>query len=301
MEERIVFFGLTTLLKTRPPVDQRGRENLRAGYNAFAGPAPPLPSPSPPPLLPWSEGPKTKGVLGPSGEEGRRLLLLPPKNPKPPPKPPPKTTSQNGRDPHLANTTFGHPQLASFGQSYLAEFGQFCLTEFGQTAFGQFFFVGLVGGLSGGRVRRWEGRVLGARRVRGPKFRAFFSLPPEISPGRSSVHVWTLWLSCETPAASDRPSQDRPKFCSFFPLAPQFTLFVSLSGCLLVEFWCCLKRRGALNTTKIPREDPPKREERMKFLAGERKKRAKFWAVRRRGRSVEGRSRGGGGPGEGKF
>ena len=34
------------------------------------------------------------------------------------------------------------------------------------------------------------------------------------------------------------------------------------------------------NTTKIQREDPPEREERMKFPAGERKQRAKFWAVR---------------------
>ena len=45
------------------------------------------------------------------------------------------------------------------------------------------------------------------------------------------------------------------------------------------------------NTTKIPREDPQKREERKKFPAGE-KKRAKFWAVQGKGGPAEG------GPGE---
>ena len=37
------------------------------------------------------------------------------------------------------------------------------------------------------------------------------------------------------------------------------------------------------NTTKIPLENPQEREERMKMGAGESKKKAKFWAVRRRG------------------
>ena len=36
---------------------------------------------------------------------------------------------------------------------------------------------------------------------------------------------------------------------------------------------CTFERPGASNTTKIPREDPPEREERMKFPAGEKKKR----------------------------
>ena len=37
------------------------------------------------------------------------------------------------------------------------------------------------------------------------------------------------------------------------------------------------------NTTKIQRKDPQETEERMKIVAGEGKKRAKLWAVRRRG------------------
>ena len=68
-----------------------------------------------------------------------------------------------------------------------------------------------VGGLKGEGARR-EGARRGPKGG-GPKFRAFFSLPPEISffllslgvfslnfgggrPGRSNVHVWALWLSC---------------------------------------------------------------------------------------------------------
>ena len=81
-------------------------------------------------------------------------------------------------------------------------------------------------------------------------------------------------------------------FALFF-LSPA-TIFVlsSLSGCLLVEFWLCLKRRGpemctfglsgcrtfqgpgASNTTKIPREDPQreKRKERNGGGRGEKKR-----------------------------
>ena len=47
-------------------------------------------------------------------------------------------------------------------------------------------------------------------------------------------------------------------------------------------------------TTKIPREDPPEREGRMKFPAGERKKKSEML-----GSPAEGPSTGGGGPGEG--
>ena len=130
-------------------------------------------------------------------------------------------------------------------------------------------------------------RVVGARRVGGPKFRAFF-----------------------------------------FPVPPQNSFFSSLSGGLLVEFWWCLKRRGAQmctfgvlglsceapaapkppgfhttarepkrahlslqNTTKIQREDTQRGKKRTNFAAGEGKKRAKFWAVPGEGRPREGRSR----------
>ena len=50
-----------------------------------------------------------------------------------------------------------------------------------------------------------------------------------------SCHVWP-----------DRPSPGPPKISLFlFPLPPQNSFFSSLSGGLLVEFWRCLKRRGA--------------------------------------------------------
>ena len=41
------------------------------------------------------------------------------------------------------------------------------------------------------------------------------------------------------------PKGGEPKISRFFfPLPPQNSFFSSLSGCLLVEFWWCLKRRG---------------------------------------------------------
>ena len=66
-------------------------------------------------------------------------------------------------------------------------------------------------------------------------------------PGRSNVHVWALGLWCETPA--DSGPRERAHLS-----APAFK-----------------------NTTKIPRKDQKKREERNKIVAGE-KKSAKFWA-----------------------
>ena len=90
------------------------------------------------------------------------------------------------------------------------------------------------------------------------------------------------------------------------------SLFLPSLVCLFVEFWCfeapglkcprlefsgcrvkphdspraqtCTFQAPAFkNTHKIQREDPKVREERVKIVAGEGKKRAKFWAVRRRG------------------
>ena len=78
----------------------------------------------------------------------------------------------------------------------------------------------------------------------------------------------------------------------FFPLPPQFSFFPSLGG-LLVEFWWCLKRRGPEMCTfgvlglSPPRLHTTEREERMKIVAGE-KKRARFWAVL--GRAVLGKA-----------
>ena len=78
----------------------------------------------------------------------------------------------------------------------------------------------------------------------------------------------------------------------FFSPAGNFILS-SLSGGSSRGILVVFEAPGRSKTTKIQREDPPEREERMKFPAGERKKKAKFWAVRRRGGPVEGRSRGG--------
>ena len=47
---------------------------------------------------------------------------------------------------------------------------------------------------------------------------------------------------------------------------------------------CTFQGPGASNATKIPRENPLREKKRMKIVAGEGKKRAKFWAVRRRAR-----------------
>ena len=82
----------------------------------------------------------------------------------------------------------------------------------------------------------------------------------------------------------------------FFPLPPQNSFFSSFSGCLLVEFWWCLKRRGAhlsalafKNTTKIQREDTQRGKKRTNFAAGEGKKKERNFG-RSRGRSVPGRT-----------
>ena len=199
--------------------------------------------------------------------------------------------------PNLANTTFGQP--------YSAEFGQFCLTEFGQTVFGHIFFLG-----GGGRVG-WVGWVVGAPRGRGPNGGGVWAQrgggPEGWGPNPEKVGARRVGAQ---------------NFALFFPPpAAKFVLFFLLWG-LLVEFWwwrgafkcarlefsgCCVKqwrlrcRRGFTrlsespnghiwelrrfkNTTKIPREDPRERRKN-EISGGERKKRVKFWVVRRRGRS----------------
>ena len=106
-------------------------------------------------------------------------------------------------------------------------------------------------------------------------------------------------------------------FALFFPLPPHNSFFSSVSGGLLVEFWWCLKRRGAQmctfgvlwlsceappkrvhfrvpsfkNTTKIPREDPQRGKKRTNFAAGEGKKKERNFGGPGEGRSWEGRSR----------
>ena len=52
------------------------------------------------------------------------------------------------------------------------------------------------------------------------------------------------------PSAGHHPPPDRPKFRSCFPsTASIFALLVSLSGCLLVEFWWCFEAPGPLNVS----------------------------------------------------
>ena len=50
----------------------------------------------------------------------------------------------------------------------------------------------------------------------------------------------------------DRPSPGPPKISLFFfPLPPQNSFFSSLSGCLLVEFWWCFLKTGALKCARL--------------------------------------------------
>ena len=96
------------------------------------------------------------------------------------------------------------------------------------------------------------------------------------------------------------PKGGGPKFRFFFPSPATISLFLCLSGCLLVEFWCSKRRSPSMcafgepkrahlrvlafkNTTKIQREDTQRDTKRAKMVAGKGRKRAKFWAVRRRG------------------
>ena len=97
------------------------------------------------------------------------------------------------------------------------------------------------------------------------------------------------WRVRQIPQQSFTGRVEKSRF--FLPFPPQFSLFL-LSGCLLVEFWWCLKRRdpqmctfGVLGLSC--------REERVKFPTEEGTKRAKFWPVL--GRAGPGRA----GPGEG--
>ena len=50
------------------------------------------------------------------------------------------------------------------------------------------------------------------------------------------------WVVCVV--VPEPPPLDRPKFRSFFPSPATVSFLFSLFGCLLVEFWWCLKRRS---------------------------------------------------------
>ena len=66
------------------------------------------------------------------------------------------------------------------------------------------------------------------------------------------VLVWSIWILPpplhRTPLRWTTPRRTAQNIALFFPLPPSiFALFVSLSGCLLVEFWWCFRRRGNSN------------------------------------------------------
>ena len=115
-----------------------------------------------------------------------------------------------------------------------------------------------------------------------------------------TVSVWGvqgfgLVIRCpQNRPSRDRPSRDRPslgrpspgppKISLFFFLSHHlFVLFLSFSGCLLVEFWCCFEDRApqrahlsapALQTPpKFHEKTPPEREEKNEFCGGTGKKR----------------------------
>ena len=102
----------------------------------------------------------------------------------------------------------------------------------------------------------------------------------------------------------------------FFSLQVSSRVFLPLSGGLLVEFWWCFGRSGlqmclfspsgcpveaptacrpALQTPPKFHEKTPRERKRAKMGAGDGKKNAKFWAVRRSGGGRSGGGRSGGG------
>ena len=92
-----------------------------------------------------------------------------------------------------------------------------------------------------------------------------------------------------------------PKFRPFFSSPATISLFLCLSLCLLVEFWWCFWRPGTLKCARLESPNahifgfrPPKTE---RNGGGRGKKRAKFWAVRRRGVRQRGPPEGSGGRG----
>ena len=120
------------------------------------------------------------------------------------------------------------------------------------------------------------------------------------------IHLWIWCVSWWGPEGWG------PKISPFvFPLSLPFSLFLSLSGCLLnfgqsitgSGWWaprvgaqppalglpglhttarelqtCTFQGPGASNTPKIQRKDLKEKEERKKIVAGEETKSAKFWA-----------------------
>ena len=69
--------------------------------------------------------------------------------------------------------------------------------------------------------------------------------------------------------------QTAQNFALFLPFPATVPLFLCLSGCVLVEFWWCLRRRNpkmcmfGLSGCRVKPAGGGKREERMKIWAGE--------------------------------
>ena len=91
---------------------------------------------------------------------------------------------------------------------------------------------------------------MGARRRGWPKFRAFFPLPPIFD----LLTSFGVWVCLPHPSPS--------------PLARvRFFCFLFLRGCLLVEFWWCLKRRDPQMCT-FPLSSLPKPQTSLGFGGG---------------------------------
>ena len=66
-----------------------------------------------------------------------------------------------------------------------------------------------------------------------------------------------LRTPCAGPPCAGHPTPHCPKFRSFFPSPAPFSLFLSLSGCLLVEFWWCFRRPGPYVGAAVASHDSP--------------------------------------------
>ena len=173
--------------------------------------------------------------------------------------------------PTLANPTLGRPDvgqtiLTDFGQPYLTDFGHPYLTDFGQTNCGPNWCFSLVAFFQ--KKRKEQQDLSGS--------------PP------SGSHLRVFVLPCFIFHAAPKGGGAQ-NFALFFRLPPQCSFFLLSLWGPSVEFWWCLKRRGlqmctfgvlgllCVGLAKV------EKEEGTNFAAGEGKKTAKFWAVRRRG------------------
>ena len=176
----------------------------------------------------------------------------------------------------FGQSRFGHPDLTNFGQS---DFGQsnFGQSNFGQSDFGQSNFGQSNFGQSNFGQSNFLANIFGVM----------------VGPRRVGGQTQKKWGPEGWSQKGGAPKGGGPKIWRFFfPLPPQFSFFFHSLLVFFVEFWWCLKRRcvqmctfGLSGCRVKPRQPhqtgPPGLAH--DNLAGEGKKRAKFWAVRRRG------------------